>query len=132
MIPDSNRPARSVSRWIAYPLLLMLPIACIYGGIRLGSAGVASGFMLASHNHTPVENWTLSLITLGVAAFMYGYWAYSNHTFRFSIGSFILVIAYAAMMFVFGAWGLYGLFAVLLVWFIIKRATVKDDEAGVQ
>ena len=87
--------------------------------------------MLASHNGTPVENWTLSLIAISVAMFMYASWAYSNRTLRARPTTFILIFVFIAAVFVFGAWGLYAtaipsvLF--LFVWMRYKRRQAGKD-----
>jgi hypothetical protein len=107
---ESKLISFTAPRWIAYPLLLAIPVVCIYAGIGLGNAGVASHLMVTSHNGTPIENWTLSLITVCIALFMYGAWARAHRSFRFRPSTLLLVIAYIAAIFLFGAWGLLGSF----------------------
>ncbi len=103
---DPEPTVRSIPRWIAYPVLLLLPIACIYFGILLGRDEVGSFLMVASHNDTPVENWTLGLIALVISLYVYADWAYKNRTFRCDLFSFLLIAGFVVAMFVFGAWGL--------------------------
>lgn len=101
-------PTRQVPRLLAYPLLLVIPVLCIFWGIKLGSKGVWEDLMLTSQNGTPVENWTLSLIATSIAVFMYSSWAYGNRTFRARPVSFVVVLTYIGAIFVFGVWGLYA------------------------
>ena len=125
-----QRPARDVPRLLAYPLLLAVPAACIYFGIRLGRDGIGAQFMLASQHGTPVENWTLSLIAFCIALFMYLSWAYGNRTLRARPTRFLLVFAFIAMIFVFGVWGLYATalpsVLCLFVWMRYKRRLAKN------
>jgi hypothetical protein len=118
-------PSRTVPRLLAYPLLIVVPIVCIYAGIRLGAAGVASGLMVSSQTGTPVENWTLSLIALAIALFTYVSWAYGNRTLRVRPIAFALVSIYIVNIFVFGAWGLYGFGFLILVLCLVLYIRAK-------
>ena len=130
---DSGHQApRDVPRLLAYPLLFIVPIACIFFGILLGKNEVGAQLMLSSQHGTPVENWTLSLITASIALFMYASWAYGNRTLRARPTTFLLVFAYIAAIFVFGVWGLYAIaipsVLCLSVWTMYKRRLAKSEE----
>lgn len=122
--PTPKHPARSIPRLVAYPLLIALPIASVYGGIKLGSARVGAGLMLASQQGTPVENWTLSLIALSIALFMYASWAYGNRTLRAKSSTFVLAATYIVVMFVFGAYGLFAVAILSLLLIYVRRKSM--------
>ncbi len=128
--PDIRPTPREIPRWIAYPALFAIAIMCIYGGIWLGSVGVASNMMLASHNNTPVENWVLTLIAISIALSMYASRVYTNHAFRCALDSFVLVTVLVAVLFIFGAWGLYGLVAVLVIWYLVLLRRHRTVQTG--
>jgi len=127
---DEQQSAREVSRWLAYPLLFVVPIGCIYLGIKLGSAEVGARLMLSSQNGTPVENWTLSLIAACIAIFMYSSWAYKHKTLRVRPKSFLMILTYIVLIFLFGVWGLYALgipsVICLFYWIKYKRKVARD------
>ena len=134
--PSTRLTPRQIPRGVAYPAFFAIAIMCIYGGIKLGSAGVATFLMLASHNNTPVENWTLSLIALSISLSVSALSAYENRSFRFRLDSFLLVAVCIAGLFVFGAWGLYGLVTFLAIWYLVimrrqrilrTKRSVTDD-----
>lgn len=134
---DAERdPLLDVPRVLAYPLLLAVPVVCIFLGISLGRNAVGAQFMLSSQNGTPVENWVLSLIASSIALFMYGSWAYSNRTLRVQPTTAILVLTYIGAIFVFGVWGLYASIipsaVCLLLWMRYKRGLAKSTGEGGQ
>jgi len=102
---------------LAYPILLSIPIAGIYGGIRLGSIDSMSNFALVSQNGTPVENWTLFFLSLGVVLFMYLTHSYAQGTWRVRPAPLIAALVSLAALLLLGAWGLYGLGAASLMSF---------------
>ena len=61
---DPDQPPRQISRWIAYPLLVVCPLAIILVGLKLGGLGYGERFMIASIESTPAENWVLSMLAI--------------------------------------------------------------------
>ncbi|MEM6485949.1 MAG: hypothetical protein AAF662_13325 [Pseudomonadota bacterium] len=124
-------PPRDVPRFLAYPLLIVMPILCIWGGIKLGSNNVLAHLMLSSQNGTPVENWTVSLIAVFIALFSYLSWAYGNRTFRVRWISFIFALIYIVTAFVFGIWGIFAWILPCLPylwnWFRYRRRLAKVE-----
>lgn len=114
--PDET--PRQVSRWIAYPALVIFPIASIALGLKLGKLGIGSELMVASMESTPAENWVMALLGACIAMLSYVSWAYSNRTLRCSATSVALVAIYIVVLFLFGVWGLFGLVGASLIWFI--------------
>jgi len=114
---ESGHRPRQVSRWITYPALAVFPLASIYAGIRLGELGIGEEFMITSMESTPAENWVTSLLAVCISILVYVSWAYSNRTLRFSAMSFIFVLGYVVVLFLFGVWGLYGLVFAWALWF---------------
>ena len=135
---EITKPARQVSRWIAYPALAVFPVATIFAGIRLGELGIGEQFMITSMESTPTENWVLSLLAICIATLVYVSWAYSNRTLQFSTMPFAFMVGYIVILFLFGAWGLYGIVAAWALWFayfwfVVRRRLVSgqsdDSEA---
>ena len=114
MTPNDDEVAspRRFPRTLAYPMLLGIAIAGIYGGIRLGSIESIASVALASQNHTPVENWTIFLLSLGIVLFMYVGHIHAHRTLRVSAASLVAALGSLAALLLFGAWGLCGVVAV--------------------
>jgi hypothetical protein len=93
---------------VAYPLLLSLPIVALVGGIRLGKSDALSHVALLSQRGTPVENWTLFLISIGIVGFLYLGHCYETGTYRVRLGAVAVATGSSAALLLFGAWGLYG------------------------
>lgn len=130
--PIAKPSTRRFPRMLAYPILLSIPIAGIYGGIRLGSIDSISNVALASQNGTPVENWTLFFLSLGIVSFMYLTHSYAHGTWRVRPASLITALVSLAALLLFGAWGLYGLTAISLMSFAFywrKRRSQTQTQA---
>lgn len=115
---DEPSPRR-FPRALAYPILLGIPIAGIYGGIRLGNIESIAVLAPASQNDTPVENWTLFLLSLGIVLFMYLAHIHAHRTVRVSPASLVAALVSLAALLLFGAWGLVGLGAVGILSFTL-------------
>jgi len=115
--PVAEPSPRRFPRILAYPILLSIPIAGIYGGIRLGSIDSFADVALVSQNGTPVENWTLFLLSLGIVLFIYLAHSYAHGTFRVRPASLVTALVSLAALLLFGAWGLYGLTAICFLSF---------------
>lgn len=59
----------------------------------------------------------MSLLAICIATLVYVGWAYSNRTLRFGAMSFAFIVGYIVILFLFGAWGLYGIVVAWALWF---------------
>ncbi len=121
---------REMSRWLAYPLLVIAPIVAIYLGIRLGEERILSGWMYTSQYNTPVENWTLALIVIFIALVAWSFRIYARRAFDIDPSTVALVILITASVFVFGGYGLTGLaLPIVLVFYWLGRRKRKRETA---
>jgi hypothetical protein len=105
---DVETPGKRFPRALAYPFLLVVLIGGIFGGIRLGSSELGSTVALASQNDTPIENWTLFFIGIGIVMFLYLERSYAQRNFAVSLTSLLVALAALLALLLFGAWGLGG------------------------
>jgi len=106
---DTAVPVRRFPRALAYPFWVVVLVCGIFGGIKLGGSQIASRVVLASQNDTPVENWTLFLLGIGVVMFFYVDHLYAHRSFRVPLAPMFVAVAALAALLLFGAWGLGGI-----------------------
>jgi hypothetical protein len=126
------KSSRNAPRWIAYPALLIFPLAAIVGGIWLGHLGIGTNLMIGSIYSTPAENWVMTLLAICIAMITFLMWGYENRTYRFGWRSFASVASYPIIMFLFGAWGLLALVALCVIWFVaalLRSRTSKNQHS---
>jgi hypothetical protein len=119
--PTSSRPAREVPRALAYPLLLCIPIVALLGAIKLVQKEALSRVAVLSQHGTPVENWMLFLIAVGIVGSLYLGHCYAHRLYRVPQSVVVTAIVSFVALLVFGAWGLYALVSINMLWYAIAR-----------